>query len=353
MKKAIPLLLALVLALSLAPAVFAASGEAEDAAWALHELGLLEGSGTRGDGTPDFALDRALTRGEAVTLLVRLLGKETEALSVDWPTPFTDVPDWAKPYVGYAYVNGLTYGVGEHAFGADRPAAATEYISFLLRALGYGGADFRWDAAWELSDRIGLTDGRYGGSSAVFTRGDAVLLSDRALDLPCKGGSATLLDALGKTRRVFDPEHVTEADLRGVWAKCIDPADGENCIRFSGEFMTGAYSLKTDGGSELGLSVYSFALSDGELTRHLLRRQTAALDEAGALADSFSYVFDNSKNAVLQVLRLRMPDKDTLCYSIGVKSAASASVWEWSEEMTFKRVEGSDLFDRVEARLAG
>ena len=31
-----------------------------------------------------------------------------------WDTPFTDVADWAKPYVGYAYANGLTSGTGTY-----------------------------------------------------------------------------------------------------------------------------------------------------------------------------------------------------------------------------------------------
>ena len=53
-----------------------------------------------------FSLGRALTRNEAVTMLVRLLGQEDEALSGNYAMPFTDVADWAKPYVAYAYSTG-------------------------------------------------------------------------------------------------------------------------------------------------------------------------------------------------------------------------------------------------------
>lgn len=80
--------------------------EAEQAAMALYGQGLFKGTGTNPDGTPDFSLQRAPTRHEAVTILVRLLGKE-EALAGSWVTPFADVADWAKPYVGYACANGL------------------------------------------------------------------------------------------------------------------------------------------------------------------------------------------------------------------------------------------------------
>lgn len=68
--------------------------------------------GTDSDGAPVFELGRAMTRSEAVTMLVRLLGRENEALSGKWETPFTDVPAWAEPYVGLAYENGLTTGTG-------------------------------------------------------------------------------------------------------------------------------------------------------------------------------------------------------------------------------------------------
>ena len=93
--------------------VFAAKSEAQEAAQTLHDLGLFKGTGTDVSGNPIFDLNRAPTRAEAVTMLVRLLGKEDEALAGDWNTPFTDVADWAKPYVGYAYANGLTAGVSQ------------------------------------------------------------------------------------------------------------------------------------------------------------------------------------------------------------------------------------------------
>lgn len=44
-------------------------------------------------------------------MLIRLLGKESEATKGTWSTPFIDVVDWAKSYVRYAYVNGLTTGM--------------------------------------------------------------------------------------------------------------------------------------------------------------------------------------------------------------------------------------------------
>ena len=79
-KKLLSLFLALTLALSLAaPAWAATPEEAQDSAQLLYNLGLFQGSGTNEDGSPRFALERAPTRAEAVTILVRLLGAEEAA----------------------------------------------------------------------------------------------------------------------------------------------------------------------------------------------------------------------------------------------------------------------------------
>ena len=195
-KKALSLLLALTLCVGLAIPAMAATSDAIAAADKLHELGLFNGVGDNADGTPNYDLDRAPNRMEAVTLLVRLLGKEAEAQAGTWTTPFTDVADWAKPYVGYAYENGLTSGTSATTFSGTDTVSATQYLTFVLRALGYSSdSDFSWNSAWELTDELGITDGEYGATSA-FTRGDAVIVSAGALDVKLKDGSKTLLAAI-------------------------------------------------------------------------------------------------------------------------------------------------------------
>ena len=194
MKNILSALLVLLLLLAAAPCVLAADSAAQESADALHELGLFNGTGSNADGTPDYDLDRALTRHEAVTMLVRMLGKEEAAKDGSWTIPFTDVADWAVPYVGYAYKNGLTKGVSDTAFGGDSPVSAAQYITFVLRALGYDSSrDFQWDRAWELSDEIGLTSGRYNeDNSASFLRGDAAIVSCNALSVERKDTGKTL-----------------------------------------------------------------------------------------------------------------------------------------------------------------
>ena len=200
MKKLLSLTLALVLTLALAVPTFAADSETETAAaWMLYNMGLFQGTGTDDQGFPVFALDKAPTRAQGVTMLVRLLGQEETALAGEWTTPFQDVPDWAKPYVGYAYANGLTTGRSETVFDPNTPISATEYLTFVLRALGYqSGEDFAWDAAWTLSDKLGFTDGSYNGeTNRAFDRGDVAVISVNALDVKPKGADKTLRETLG------------------------------------------------------------------------------------------------------------------------------------------------------------
>ena len=226
-KKFLPVLLAFALALSILPPAFAASDEAVNAANALHEMGLFNGTGTDANGNPVFELDRQPTRNEAVTMLVRLLGKEAEAKAGTWSTPFTDVADWAKPYVGYAYANGLTTGDSPTTFGGEQTATSAQYITFVLRALGYqSGTDFQWDRAWELSDQLGFTPKRQyenGGAWDItvsgnstnmrgryFVRGDIAAISYNALSMKMKGADKTLLENVrgGVSSNVGEHTHV-------------------------------------------------------------------------------------------------------------------------------------------------
>ena len=183
MKRILSLILSLALAFSLMPSAFAASNEAVQAAEALHSLGLFNGTGTDANGNPIYDLDRAPTRQEAITMLVRLLGKEDAAKQG------TDVDSWAAPYVGYAYSNGLTSGTSATTFSGNNTVTTSQYLSFVLRALGYtSGTDFQWDKAWELSDKIGLTKGNYNATTKSFTRGDVAIISKQALSVKMKDG---------------------------------------------------------------------------------------------------------------------------------------------------------------------
>ena len=143
-------------ALSAAVAVNASAADFTNCADALNQMGLFKGTET------GYQLDRAPTRGEAATMLVRLLGKETEALEKNYQTPFTDVQDWAKPYVGWLYENKLTSGTSETTYSTNSVCTAQMYSTFLLRTLGYSDTatnpDFTYDNAIDFAEQKGVID---------------------------------------------------------------------------------------------------------------------------------------------------------------------------------------------------
>ncbi len=163
----------------------------EELATDLKALGLF-----RGVSETNFDLNRAPTRIEALVMLIRVLGKEQEALNGNWEHPFTDVPNWADKYVGYAYENGLTNGISATEYGVGN-ASSVMYLTFVLRALGYsdkGGADFNWDNPFSLSMSCGIIPECV--DTENFWRADVVSVSYAALPAYLKGSSQTLAEKL-------------------------------------------------------------------------------------------------------------------------------------------------------------
>ena len=164
--------------------------DAEAKAQSLKSLGLF-----RGVSDTDFDLNREPTRVEALVMLIRTLGKESEAQNGSWSHPFVDVPSWADPYVGYAYQNGLTKGVSAAEFGTGNASAAM-YVTFMLRALGYSESDgdFTWDSPFDLAKKCGILPD--GVDLNRFLRADVAEISYSALSAKLKGSADTLSDRL-------------------------------------------------------------------------------------------------------------------------------------------------------------
>ena len=168
----------------------------------LKTLGLFRGSDTAyGEG---FDLEKAPTRMEALIMLIRLLGEESDALACTASHPFTDIPDWAEHYAAYAYSKGYTNGVSPTAFGTSMSASAEMYTEFLLRALRYSTtAQSDISNAPERAQSAGvLTAGEVSAlRAAPFLRADVAYLSYYALETNVSGGTA-LSDVLA-ARGVF------------------------------------------------------------------------------------------------------------------------------------------------------
>ena len=178
---------------ALAGMLTASAFAADDTSCAAHleELGLFRGT------EQGYELDRAPTRAEAAVMLVRLLGAEAEAQTLEYTAPFTDLEGWEAPYVQYLYGNGLTTGASQTTFEPEGACSAQMYAAFLLRALGYTEAagDFTYADAVANAQACGVYDPAV-IDTANFLRGDAAEASYTALSVTPKGGAGTLLDQL-------------------------------------------------------------------------------------------------------------------------------------------------------------
>lgn len=155
---------------------------------ALKSMGLFQGSDVPyGNG---YELESSPTRIQGLIMFLRLMGEEKSALAYPGSgITFADVPDWAVPYVAYAYDRGYTKGQEIDSqwrvvFGTQDPLAPRDYVTFLLRALNYQeGTDFQWLTAIEDARRLEvLTDGEVAElNEKAFLRAQVAYLSYFAL----------------------------------------------------------------------------------------------------------------------------------------------------------------------------
>lgn len=198
MKKRIAaLLLACLLSVSLFAVPAGATGsDAGSAAHAdkLAALHLFQGTAS------GYNLDAAPTRLQGLIMLIRLLGLEDEALACKDPNPFTDVTGTGDRYAAYAYANGLTAGTSATTFTPSRILSPSNYVTFLLRSLGYddGKGDFKASQAPAFAASTGMMTAEAAGklASVTMNRGDLVDLSYAALTRKLKGETRTLAEKL-------------------------------------------------------------------------------------------------------------------------------------------------------------
>ena len=214
-------------AFAAAPSNRIAAGQA--AAEELYALGLIQGSGTLPDGSPNFALDRTSTRGEALVLLVRLLGEDENAMTGHYRHPFTDA-GWADAYVGYAYATQLVNGISATKFGTSMSITLNQFLTLVLHALGYNDVD--WRSPYSAADAIGLS---YPAGEG-FYRADMLLICLNSLDCRLNGQNITLRTKLTDAG-VIDPESGSEPS--GVFVTGpVKPLVTEITVSSTDEFIT-------------------------------------------------------------------------------------------------------------------
>lgn len=168
---------------------------------ALREIGILKGT------DKGLELGKGLTRAEGAVMYARLLGLENEIMTFtaenpNYQTNFTDVPEWVKPTINYLHKLGYVNGISATEYGSSNLMKETEYVTLVLRALGYkDGQDFEWNTANIRAEKLGLYEGDKVNPSEIlggeFNRRKMAYISYNALFYK-DGDGVKLIDKLVK-----------------------------------------------------------------------------------------------------------------------------------------------------------
>ena len=186
MKKVVSI--ALVITLLAGIPVFAAS-EIDTAASYLKELGILAG-----DEHGNLNLDKTLTRAELAVILTRLDYLNVQDGFAEWDAwgkahfsdpanrynSFTDVPDWAMPFVEYCYQCGFMAGVGDNRFDPQGKVSPKMAATVLLRYVRLKDADWDYHSSVSKAQSLGIAP-IDGVSGEVVTRGTMAVMIQRAI----------------------------------------------------------------------------------------------------------------------------------------------------------------------------
>ena len=181
-QRAIPLLLAMILTVGMAPAALAADGTpvhgftdvhatdyyADAVAWAADQ------GVTGGTSETTFSPHDTVTRAQAVTFLWRAAGSpQPERAS----SPFVDVSSSDYYYVPvlWAAEEGITGGVSADRFGPEETLAYDQIFTFISKLVGESGTGADWsEAAVNWAEESGLTEGLTYTAKGACPRSDVV-----------------------------------------------------------------------------------------------------------------------------------------------------------------------------------
>lgn len=212
MKRAISLLLAVCMAVSLAvlPAQAAdtsvtnfADISDRDTAAAVEALRLLEVLDGYSDGT--FRPSTVLTRAQFCKMAVYAMNGTDQLGRYRTVTVFPDVKPshWAAAYINMAAKGkGIISGYVDGLFHPDQTVTVGQAVTILLRLLGYKDENIGgiWpDSYMAEASLVGLTDGIKSDASAGLTRGDAAKLFLNLLRSDMQDGSSYITSVMGCT----------------------------------------------------------------------------------------------------------------------------------------------------------
>ncbi|WP_158579205.1 S-layer homology domain-containing protein [Pseudoflavonifractor sp. AF19-9AC] len=176
-----------------------------------------------GDNNGNFNPDAMVTREQMAVIMCNLL--DYTVSTYKGTTKFTDVSEWALPYVEACYTNGIIAGYSETQFGGNDSVTTSQAALMILKALGYFQEAGDFGSDWVVSTiRVGaqaaLFDGVDNGATEALTRNDVAQIVLNALKAECVMIGSHDLVADGKggftTKAVYVPRTGTSSKYNAI-----------------------------------------------------------------------------------------------------------------------------------------
>ena len=261
------------------------SKQNEEAIEVLKTVGIMVG-----DENGKFNPDAKVTRNEMAVVMCNLL--DYTVASYKGTSPFTDVPEWAEPYVAACYTNGITSGYDAKTYGGNDSVTTGQAALMVMKALGYFQYQSDFGADWQLStvaqgNKIDLFDDVDSGVKEAMTRNDVAQLVLNALE-----AGTVEAEKNGQDINVGDITITSGVSYKYVtsgkdYAKAINDTLATNN---DGSYSTGSIV-------ELGEKLYQGDLTKASEEDDFGRPATKweyQAKEIGTFADKADYVFTDS-----------------------------------------------------------
>ena len=262
------------------------SEENQEAIEVLQAVGVMVG-----DEDGNFNPDAQVTRNEMAVVMCNLM--EYNVATYSGTSPFTDVPEWAEPYVAACWTNGITAGYSDTVYGGSDTVTTAQAALMLMKALGYFQYSSDFGSDWQLAtitqgNKIDLFNNVDSGVREAMTRNDLAQLVLNTLEAgvveASTDGSITVGDVTINTSVEYN--YVTSAQR---YARAIKNEVPQNSATST---SSGQYIV------ELGERLYQGDLSLNDDTTDNFgapaNRWTYRNSEIGTYAEAADYVFDGT-----------------------------------------------------------
>ena len=272
----------------------------------------------QGDEKGNFRPDDSVSRAEMAVVMANLLNLDYQYYEAS--CPFTDVPNWARPYVGACYANKIVSGYNATTYGANDTVTAVQAASMMMRALGYFQYDSDYADGFETSTvrqgtRIGIFNGVGSSATAAMSRNQVAQMALNALE-------ATMVDARKTTADITVGSGDTAVSISGSVEYIVRTGAPEDKMTtaIKTSIVTGQGTDGTSGQTiELGEQLYNGDLvrKDDAVTGFYApaTRWSYKNTEIGTYADDENYMLEGTV-------------KSSAMYSTVGKTAAEDYEWK-------------------------